>query len=89
MLTRRNLSFNQCSNLTCPGGDATFLPKSSFVAGLCWIETSNNKGLAIGQKLTILGADSEQVDDVLVFVHHLHQLHFGDEVRKIFVSGVI
>lgn len=39
--------------------------------------------------LTILRAYSKQVDDVLVFVHHLHQLHLRDEVCQIFVCGVI
>lgn len=33
------------------------------------------KDLFRSQKLTILCADSKQVDDVLVFVHDFHQLH--------------
>lgn len=41
------------------------------------------------QKLTILCADSQQIDDVLVLVHHLHQLHLRDEICQIFVCGVI
>lgn len=45
--------------------------------------------IEMDQKLTILRADSEQVDDVLVFVHHLHQLHLRDEVCQIFVRGII
>ena len=39
--------------------------------------------------LTVLGADAQQVDDVLVFIHHLHQLHLRDQVCEVLVRGVV
>lgn len=35
----------------------------------------NRRTPTTGGERTVLGANAEQVDDVLVFVHHLHQLH--------------
>lgn len=40
-------------------------------------------------KLTLLCANSKQVYDVLVFVHHFHQLHLRYEVCQVFVCGII
>lgn len=56
-------------------------------------EAKNPVGVNTASKalrvLTILGTYAQQVNDVLVLVHPLHQLHLGDQVRKVFVSGVI
>lgn len=45
--------------------------------------------ICVSQTLTVLCADSQQVYDVLVLVHHLHQLHFRDKVSQVFVCSVI
>ena len=41
------------------------------------------------EALTVLSADTQQVDDVLVFIHQLHQLHLRDQVRKVLVRGIV
>ena len=49
-----------------------------------------NRGVgAAAAALTVLGADAQQVDDVLVFIHHLHQLHLRDQVCEVLVRGVV
>lgn len=39
-------------------------------------------------RLTILCARSQQVDDVLMFADHLHHFHFRDEVSPVLLCGI-
>lgn len=39
-------------------------------------------------RLTVLCARSQQVDDVLMFADHLHHFHFRDEVSPVLLCGI-